>query len=251
MLDSVFKARDRFLRPGGVMAPSQCQMMLTLCDGVDALKERVKYWGDVYGFDLSVMAEEVYEDAIIDVVEASALLSEPHVIKDLNLREITTRQLDFHSSFTLISTAERRTKVHAFLLYFDTFFTPSGNPIPEDTQVQIIEEGSPQLAEVWPLGGKYQLTRRASLAGTIKAPEKEKITSFSTGPKSTPTHWKQAIFLLREPILVREGTIVSGTFHCHKNPDNSRELDVEIHYTVKNTEEEVVSDVIVQMFKVR
>lgn len=81
------------------MAPSQCQMMLGLCDGADMLKERITFWGDVYGkkisqhpvvvssnnrftgFDLSVMAEEVYEEAIIDIVEASAVISEPCVIK--------------------------------------------------------------------------------------------------------------------------------------------------------------------------
>jgi len=247
MLDSVLQARDKFLKPGGVMAPSQCQMMLGLCDGADMLKERITFWGDVYGFDLSVMAEEVYEEAIIDIVEASAVISEPCVIKDLHLGEITARQLDFKSSFTLTSTADRRTKVHAFLLYFDTFFTPSGKPIPEKTEVQVIQEGSPMVAEVWPLGGRYKPTRRPSLGGSLK----EKITSFSTGPKSTPTHWKQTAFLLREPIMVQEGTVVSGTFHCNKNPDNSRELAVEIHYTVKTDKDSVVSDMIIQMFKVR
>jgi type I protein arginine methyltransferase len=49
MLDSVLIARDRFLRPGGVMAPSQCKVMLGLCDAGDILKERVEFWGDIYG----------------------------------------------------------------------------------------------------------------------------------------------------------------------------------------------------------
>jgi protein arginine N-methyltransferase 3 len=49
MLDSVLVARDRFLRPGGVMAPSQCQMMLALCDGSEIYKDRIGFWDDVYG----------------------------------------------------------------------------------------------------------------------------------------------------------------------------------------------------------
>lgn len=49
MLDSVIHARDRFLRPGGVIAPSQARMMLALCDAADIYKERVAFWGDVYG----------------------------------------------------------------------------------------------------------------------------------------------------------------------------------------------------------
>ena len=49
MLDSVLRARDRFLRPGGVMAPSQCKMMFALCDGSEIYKERIGFWNDVYG----------------------------------------------------------------------------------------------------------------------------------------------------------------------------------------------------------
>lgn len=49
MLDSVLVARDRFLRPGGVLAPSQCRMMLGLCEGADIYKDRLGMWDDVYG----------------------------------------------------------------------------------------------------------------------------------------------------------------------------------------------------------
>ena len=49
MLDSVLHARDRFLRPGGVMAPSETRMMLGLCDAADVYKERVEFWSDIYG----------------------------------------------------------------------------------------------------------------------------------------------------------------------------------------------------------
>ena len=49
MLDSVLHARDRFLRPGGVMAPSQCRMMLALCEGSGVVKDRVDFWNDVCG----------------------------------------------------------------------------------------------------------------------------------------------------------------------------------------------------------
>ena len=49
MLDSVLHARDRFLRGGGVIAPSQCKMMLALCEGSEIFKDRVGFWHDVYG----------------------------------------------------------------------------------------------------------------------------------------------------------------------------------------------------------
>ena len=81
MLDSVLVARDRFLKPDGIMAPAQTQMMLALCDAADIHKERVRFWTDVYGFDMSAMAGDVYGDAIVDVVGPDSLVSDAVVIK--------------------------------------------------------------------------------------------------------------------------------------------------------------------------
>src|SRR5271154_3199392 len=53
MLDSVLRARDRFLRPGGIMAPSQSKMMLGLCEAGEIYKDRVGFWSDVYGNEMS------------------------------------------------------------------------------------------------------------------------------------------------------------------------------------------------------
>ncbi|EPT00251.1 hypothetical protein FOMPIDRAFT_1023851 [Fomitopsis schrenkii] len=257
MLDSVLHARDRFLKKdGGVMAPSQCKMQLCLCDAGEIFKERIGFWGDVYGFDLSAMGTDVYEDAIVDVVGPEAVLSEPYTIKDLPLASITPKQLDFSTPFTLTTTTLQRTKAHALTLYFDTFFTADGAPVSPGTRAHAVREGDPVLAEVWPLGGRHRTSRRMSSGQGLKDREGEgarrKITSFSTGPESVPTHWKQTLFLLKEPITVHEGTVVQGTFKCRKSADNSRELDVEIHYTVKDPDtEEPPSQVVVQLYKVR
>jgi protein arginine N-methyltransferase 3 len=288
MLDSVLQARDRFLKPeGGVMAPSQCRIMFGLCEGSEILKERVGFWSDVYGvycsisphyitlksvagFDLSVMASDVYKEAIVDVVGPDSMASEPYFLKDLHLKDITTRQLDFTSQFTLVSTTPKRTKIHAFVLYFDTFFTTTGEPVPPEVPVRVTKEGDVTLAEVWPVGGKAPPQRRASMGSGLKQKEDKRVISFSTGPRSQPTHWKQTIFLLRDPIhaedgtlhistlnldgsaSVNTGTIVTGSFYCKKSATNSRELDVEIHYSVRqNAETTIVGDTVVQIYKVR
>ncbi|KAH9030338.1 S-adenosyl-L-methionine-dependent methyltransferase [Lactarius pseudohatsudake] len=249
MLDSVLFARDRFLKPGGVMAPSQCRMMLCLSEASGIYKERVGFWNDIYGFDLSVMGEDVFNDAVVDIVGPDTVMSEPYMIKDIHLGDVTTKRLEFSAPFTLVSTAARRTKIHALVLYFDTFFEPTGSPISSDTVVHVTRDGS-ELAEVWPVGRRLSVPRRQSVKS------RQGIVSFSTGPRSAPTHWKHTIFLLREPIVVTEGTTVTGTFHCRKSKTNSRELDVEVHYAVKpgassETGSETPADVVVQIYKVR
>ena len=128
-------------------------------------------------------------------------------LKDLHLNKITRRQLNFSLPFNLVASGiDRRTKIKAFVLYFDAYFSSTGEPIPEDTKVTIVKEGEVALAEVWPVGGKTAPERRASLCEGLKRKGRGKIISFSTGPKSVPTHWKQTIFLLREPMTVDEGT---------------------------------------------
>lgn len=161
------------------------------------------------------MAENVYQDAIIDTVEPDTLVTDIACIKvcysheimidairlgrffqDLHLSTITSQSLNFSSSFRL--TVNRKVlKAHAFILYFDTFFTPSGAPVPEDAQVSLVRDGEPALAEVWQIPSKFR--RKDSTGG------KGKEVSFSTGPMSIPTHWKQTIFLLKEPIKAEEG----------------------------------------------
>ena len=81
MLDSVLVARDRFLKPDGLLVPSETRIMLALCSASDIHKERVEFWQDVYGFEMQAMAEEVWGEAVIDVVGGETVLSEPVCIK--------------------------------------------------------------------------------------------------------------------------------------------------------------------------
>ncbi|KAF8587688.1 S-adenosyl-L-methionine-dependent methyltransferase [Ramaria rubella] len=242
MLDSVLVARDRFLRPGGIMVPSQCKMMFGLTDGKEIHKERVGFWNDIYGFDLSAMAVDVYDDAIVDIVGEETLISNTVLVKDLPIGTLALQSLNFSSPFKLTAT-RRVLKAHAFILYFDTFFVPTGRPVAEDSPVHLVKEGEAALAEVWKVPGKSK--RRESTG------EKDKEVSFSTGPLSTPTHWKHTLFLLREPIKVEEGSTISGTFHCRKSEDNSRELNIEIHYSVTEEGSSEAKDTVVQMYHVR
>ncbi|KAH7910487.1 S-adenosyl-L-methionine-dependent methyltransferase [Hygrophoropsis aurantiaca] len=359
MLDSVLWARDRWLRPagtrdvggeendahanveaitktnndeGGLMVPSQCRIMLALCEASEVWKERIGFWGDVYGFDMTAMSHGVYSEAIVDVVPPDSLASEPFCVKDLPIQTIQPSQLSFSAPFVLKSNTSQaqssrapqtrspqshtrsmsassinlcgdRTKIHALVLYFDTFFNTSPHPIPEETAVRVVRSGE-GVREVWRVGGGRSRSRDGgkekeekdsgkgegiknkakdggdrSTVTTAKSPacmptvrkfsehkrrdtcslDDPQIMSFSTGPASQPTHWKQTLFLLREPIFIGDDTTVTGTFYMKKSADNSRELDVEIHYSVNHGNDDVEGkqkekeqdETIVQMYKVR
>ena len=58
------------------------------------------------------------------------------------------------------------------------------------------------------LGGARSPTRRERMrrqSSVRLKKEQARGVSFTTGPESEPTHWKQTLFLLKEPIVVQEG----------------------------------------------
>ncbi|XP_076618862.1 arginine methyltransferase 3 [Colletes latitarsis] len=56
---------------------------------------------------------------------------------------------------------------------------------------------------------------------------------FSTGPHSTPTHWKQTVFSLSEPISITEGEVLNGKIICRRHIRDIRGLIITIN--IKNT----------------
>lgn len=51
---------------------------------------------------------------------------------------------------------------------------------------------------------------------------------FTTGPHATPTHWKQVIFYIRDPVAVTAGEVIRGQFLCQRGPKDVRALCIEI-----------------------
>ncbi|RUS22795.1 S-adenosyl-L-methionine-dependent methyltransferase [Endogone sp. FLAS-F59071] len=196
MLDSVLVARDRFLAPGGILAPSQTRMLLGAIDDADFKNEKYNFWEDVYGFKMTPMKKSTLHEAVVDLVKPDSIITDVITVKDLPLQTITKKQLDFSTPFKLI--AQKKGTIHAFVGWFDTWFTRDGHPIP-------LEQGDEK---------------------------KEGETFFTTGPNAYATHWKQTVLVLEQGLEVEQGTTLQGTFTCHKGFDNRRELDIEIRYVV-------------------
>ncbi|KAG0315305.1 hypothetical protein BGZ99_007537 [Dissophora globulifera] len=203
MLDSVLVARDRFLAPGGILAPSQTRILFTATSDESFLNDSVHYWNDVYGFKMSTMKENVLLEAVVDFVSPETLVTNTVTIKDLPHQTITVAGLDFVSDFEL--EMQRDDLLAAFVGYFDTWFTRDGKDVPLDVGIS-----------------KEEL-------------QKHSMNGFTTGPvytRSEETHWKQTMFVLQRPLELKKGDKVKGTFYCTKNTRNPRALDLRIVYEV-------------------
>ncbi|WVQ96014.1 hypothetical protein IAU59_003114 [Kwoniella sp. CBS 9459] len=230
MLDSVLVARDRFLAPSGLMAPSQTRLVLSAITGDRVWKERVAFWPSVYGFDLSVMQGPCFGEGLTEVVDKEEVVTSEAIVRDINSHSATIKSLDFHSSFTLEANSAvsgpEPTTVRAFLTHFDTFFSPHSGA--ERSHVQPSED-----VEILSFGDDEYERPVQPLPPTSKSNEESGVqVSFTTGPRGKHTHWKQVVFLLREPIELSKGQQIEGKFFCRKSEDNSRELDVEIHFRI-------------------
>lgn len=52
---------------------------------------------------------------------------------------------------------------------------------------------------------------------------------FSTSAADTPTHWKQTVFYIREPVAVKVGDSIRGTLTCQRHAKEVRSLTVKIN----------------------
>lgn len=55
MLDSVIFARDKWLRPGGLMFPDHCSLYITALKASQQQDDALDFWSNVYGIDMSAM----------------------------------------------------------------------------------------------------------------------------------------------------------------------------------------------------
>ena len=63
--------------------------------------------------------------------------------------------------------------------------------------------------------------------------EQRLLTSFSTGPHSRYTHWKQTVFYTPGNLTVSQGDVIEGTLSCMPNARNNRDLDISITYKLE------------------
>lgn len=235
MLDSVLWARDKYLTPTGLMVPSQTRLAISAITAKGLYRDHIDFWKNVYGFDMhDAMTSPYFADGLVEIVDKDEVVTSEAIVRDVNSHDATPASLDFHSSFSIACTTTEPTTVKAFLTHFDTFFSPTRSHVPP-TQAVHIHEFAHDL---------YNTPVAPLNAADLNA------VSFTTGPRGQPTHWKQVSFLLRTPLELKPGQSIEGQFFCRKSEDNSRELNVEIHFGV-SSDGAAPAELTVQTFMVR
>ncbi|KAJ3304363.1 Protein arginine N-methyltransferase 3 [Kappamyces sp. JEL0829] len=120
MLDSVLAARDKYLAADGIMAPSSTKTLIAACGDEDLYNNTAHFWNDVYGFSMTPMKTDIFQNALLTVVSGDSLISDSAVVKTIETKTVTAPALDFSQEFVL--NVHKDGKIYAFCGWFDTFF---------------------------------------------------------------------------------------------------------------------------------
>jgi len=206
MLPSVLYARDKYLKPDGLLVPSSATIWVAPIADPSYVAEHVSFWRDVYGFDMKAMQEGIYEEARIETMPGSSVCGTPFPFKTLDLGSVKAEELvftaDWHSDLSRSVDG-----IDGFLIWFDNFFaTSSEEPMPPPTTTP----------DAWV----------AKKSGNV---------AFTTGPDGVETHWKQGLLLAEPqnpPVTSPPATRVSGKITFKALEENARALTIDAAWCV-------------------
>jgi len=122
MLDTVIFARDKWLKPGGLMFPDKASLFMTAIEDNDYKEEKINWWDSVYGFNMSAIREVALLEPLVDTVEARQVVTDSCMMKEIDLNTVKIEDLSFSVPFSIRS--RRNDYVHALVAFFTVEFSP-------------------------------------------------------------------------------------------------------------------------------
>lgn len=211
MLDSVIYARDRYLAPDGLMIPSHATLRIAPFADPDFISSHISFWHSVYGFKMSSMLSNIYEEALVLGIEPSTLPADATVFLQLPLHTATVGDLTFMNEFRF-TLKEDIDSLDGFAVWFDMFFMPSSkSSLPSD-----------------PIPSQMQ---------------KKGLVAFTTGPDGPQTHWQQGVLLIDHKdkgfTPMKKGQTIAGKIGYQKKEEKSRLLDITVQWGAQQGETSV------------
>ncbi|XP_971226.2 protein arginine N-methyltransferase 1 isoform X1 [Tribolium castaneum] len=121
MLDTVLYARDKWLKPDGLLFPDRCSLFITAIEDRQYKDEKINWWDDVYGFDMSSIRKVAISEPLVDVVDPKQVVTNSCLVKEVDLYTVKKEDLEFCAPFSLV--VRRNDYVQALVTFFTVEFT--------------------------------------------------------------------------------------------------------------------------------
>eukprot|EP00188_Purpureofilum_apyrenoidigerum_P000314 Plantae.Rhodophyta-Purpureofilum_apyrenoidigerum.ctg1129.p1 GENE.Plantae.Rhodophyta-Purpureofilum_apyrenoidigerum.ctg1129~~Plantae.Rhodophyta-Purpureofilum_apyrenoidigerum.ctg1129.p1 ORF type:complete len:369 (-),score=64.93 Plantae.Rhodophyta-Purpureofilum_apyrenoidigerum.ctg1129:220-1326(-) len=121
MLDTVLYARDKFLKPDGLMFPNKTTLFI--CGIEDGEYKRYKYdfWDQVFGVDMSHIKNIALTEPLVDNVNSEQVITDRVPLITVDISVAKKEELTFAAPFKL--RAWRSDFCHALVCFFDVKFS--------------------------------------------------------------------------------------------------------------------------------
>jgi len=127
MLDTVLYARDKYLKPDGLIFPDKATIYMAGIEDGDYKEEKIGFWDNVWGFDYTPLKHTALTEPLVDTVDLKAVVTDPRAIISFDLYTVKPSDLAFTAPFTL--DVRRNDFVHALIAWFDIEFSACHKPI--------------------------------------------------------------------------------------------------------------------------
>lgn len=121
MLDTVLYARDKWLKPDGLLFPDRANLFVTGIEDRQYKDDKINWWDDVYGFDMSAIRKVAISEPLVDVVDPKQVVTNSCLLKEVDLYTVTKEDLHFSSPFHLL--VRRNDYIQALVTFFTIEFT--------------------------------------------------------------------------------------------------------------------------------
>jgi protein arginine N-methyltransferase 1 len=120
MLDTVIYARDKWLKPGGLIFPDKCTLWAVAIEDAEYRHDKIDWWSNVYGFNMDCIGRTALSEPLVDVVDPNQVCSNKALIATFDIKKMKKEDAAFDSSFQI--PILRKDFVHGLVVFFDVFF---------------------------------------------------------------------------------------------------------------------------------
>jgi len=121
MLDTVLYARDKWLAPGGLMFPDKATLYICAIEDRQYKDDKINWWDDVYGFDMSAIRKVALTEPLVDVVDRNQVVTNNCLVKEIDIQTLKKEEIPFEAPFHL--QIRRNDYVQALVTFFNIEFT--------------------------------------------------------------------------------------------------------------------------------
>jgi len=246
MVDSVLLARQKYLKPGGLMMPHTAKAFLAPLSMDEYYDDKIAFWTNVYGVNMSCLTDLAKEhffnqpEYLRDLKPEDLMTDAPECVWDLDMASATSADLESHTGNFKME-LNKTGNMHGFGAWFDVYFTEPSYKTPDNYplnhfsyRAESYKQPKPKCAkeQVEPSEGKEQVLFHAQAPDVVDDDQYEShlVVPLSTSPWHKPTHWKQVMFVFGTPLQVNKGDIITGSFTITRDPQWRRHFTQSLTY---------------------